>query len=217
MEKFPKHSRAGFTLIELALAALLVGIGLVSLVMLGRTAVRTALEVEDERRATALAEDIFATLRSASSVVYREHGYEACLEFWHAVTNSDRQAVLDFLPDSLLLFPAGNSDYHVYNDAMPDDDEFPFPFYHTEANADDYVFRPATVNSGTLWDARYNIGIELKNFVEGLPPNVVSVTLHIRPRTTHLKTEKIQFTEYLTFYTHIPLEPLRQTLFSEAR
>jgi hypothetical protein len=55
------------------------------------------------------------------------------------------------------------------------------------------------------------------DIIDDLPPDVVGVTLHIRPRTTHLKTETMQFTEYLTFFSHIPLEPLRQTLFSEAR
>ena len=220
MEKSSKNFRAGFTLIELALAALLVGIGLVSLVALGRHAVRAALEVEDERRATALAEDLFATLRSASSTVYQEYGYDACLAFWHAVTNSNRDAIIDWIPvdQNWLLHPP--SRFLIQNDAVNDED-FSFPFYHTEhteEKAADTVFRPWSPWFGSIWEARYNIAIELKNFhSDDLPPDVVSVTLYIRPRTTHLKTEAMQFTEYLTFFTHIPLEPLRQTLFSEVK
>ena len=212
MKNHSHTSRAGFTLIELALAALLVGIGLISLVSLGRHALNAAMQVEDERRVTALAEDIFTTLRGASSEAYLSEGYGGCLAFWHAVTNSNREAIIDMLPPSL-LHPASYPNY-IANSAMPDDD-FSFPFFQTDENDSDYVFRPATGDSGPLWEARYNIDIELTNFINGLPPNVVSVTLHIRPRTTNLKTEDLQLTEYLTFFTHIPLEPLRQTLFTE--
>ncbi len=233
MHSHPQKSRAGFTLIELALAALLVGIGLVSLITLGRHAMQAALEVEDERRSAALAEDVFATLRSASSHVYQTQGYEGCTNFWQAVTNSNREGNIVALlgEDSSLLHPAtwaSTERPYIYNAALKDD-EFSFPFFQTTTNGLDYIFRPASDNFGTIWEAHYNIDIELKNFLNdaSLPPNVVGVTLHIRPRTTYLSTnvetdtqdgarsDTWSFTEYQTFFTHIPLEPLRQTLFSK--
>ena len=95
------------------------------------------------------------------------------------------------------------------------------PFVQTMRGTHDFVFRPAVEWCGPFWEARYNISIEVKNFFgddfPNLPPDVVAVTLHIRPRTTHLKNEEMTHTEYQTFFTHIPLEPMRQTLFSEPK
>jgi len=232
MDCFSQKSRAGFTLIELALAALLVGIGLLSLIVLGRNAVRVAMEAEDELRATALAEDIFATLRAASSEAYQSGGYAQCIEFWSAVTNmnaGNTSRVLEILgrdtsgdgdtgmPSKFLMHPAARDNHYIYNDALDSletdalDTAITFPFYQWEWDAKEFVFRPAGDKLGTLWEARYQIDIELANlFWEHLPADVVKVTLNIRPRTAHLQT----LTEYMTFSTFIPLEQLRQTLFS---
>jgi type II secretory pathway pseudopilin PulG len=222
MKSVRNKKRAGFTLTELALAALLVGVGLVSLVSLGRLAMRTALEVEDERRAAALADDVFATLRSASSQVYQEQGYAACIEFWQAVTNSDRRAVIDLLPAddwdpwtgenvARLLHPATASDRHITNAVRSANvtDDFSFPFYQTDEE-DDYEFRPASEGFGTFWDARYRLSIDLSG---GSPPSLVFVTLNVFPRTSHLlRADNEKIVESMTFFTCIPLEPLRQTL-----
>jgi hypothetical protein len=98
------------------------------------------------------------------------------------------------------------------------DASFSLPFYRTQDGEPDYEFRPVAPGGSqwnTVWETRYNMDIELKNFWgDELPPDVAAVTLHIRPRTTNLRTATTRHTEYLTFYTHIPFEPLRQTLFS---
>ena len=112
-----------------------------------------------------------------------------------------------------------------YNAAMLPETPISFPFMQTDPDApDDFVFRPATLVGAwwltdssypsTFWEARYNITIELKNFYwteddKSLPPDVASVTVRIRPRTTNLKTGEMTYTEYQTFFTHIPLEPMR--------
>jgi len=231
MNHSPTHSRAGFTLIELALAALLVGVGLIALITLGRNSVRAALEVEDELRTTALAEDLFATLRAASTEVFQFEGYDRCLEFWSLVTNTTEEAreelrvlltevaeqngPLDGEP--LLLHP-------TLSNAVESVSGFSFPFFQTAVDdlsgkKEELGFRPMRPGGtewDTLWDTRYRIKIELFNFWNpALPPDTVAVTLQIRPRTTHLKLEDSRQTHmYTSFHTYVPLEPLRGSLIS---
>ena len=217
-----KHSRAGFSLIELALAALLVGVGLMALIALGRNAARAAMEAEDELRAAALAEDLFAALRAASSEVFQTRGHDACVAFWEAVTNANQQAVGDFLITAevpLLPHPAAAANGYIVNDAMRGE-TFTFPFLENfNQNMDSgHAFRPANDNMGTFWDARYTIHVKLMNlWSTNLPPNVAHVGVNIRPRTTNVTTSSMNARENMSFYTSIPLEPMRQTLFTEAR
>jgi len=218
MDVSPTKTGAGFTLIELALAALLVGIGLLALITLGRNAARAAMEAEDELRATALAEDVFATLRAASTEMYQAGGYEKCLVFWNLVTNTSAQAREDIANLGLetegmefLLEPSfGEMDRDL-------DDEPVFRFYHSTFDEPDNRYRHWHAEA-PLWEALYFIQIELKNFYGAeLPPDFASVTVSVKPRVSHLATVETMapHSEYLTFSTRIPLEPMRMTLFSE--
>ena len=77
--------------------------------------------------------------------------------------------------------------------------------------------RPGGTEWDTLWDTRYKIRIELMNLWRhpGLPPDMVAVTLQIRPRSTNLKlSAHMQTYMYTSFHTYIPLEPLRGSLIS---
>ena len=230
MNHFSNKPRAGFTLIELALAALLVGVGLIALITLGRNSVRAAMEVEDELRTTALAEDLFATLRAASTEVLQFEGYDKCVEFWNLVTNTTdeaREELRVLLTDvaeqngplagePLLLHP-------TLSNAVESVSGFSLPFFQTvvepTGEREELGFRPIRPGGtewDTLWDTRYRIKIELFNFWNpALPPDTVAVTLQIRPRTTHLKLEDSRQTYmYTSFHTYIPLEPLRGSLIS---
>ena len=174
---------------------------------------------------------VFATLRAASSEIFQMRGHAGCLAFWNAVTNADTEAVTEMIGNEntgALSYPATRLNDFLRNAAY-DHDDLSLPFYQTTADAAsgarDFVFRPAAITPGipsehnTYWEARYNISIRLKNFYgdDALPPDVVEATLRVRPRSTHLKADGMSYTEYRVFFTHIPLEPLRETLFSQVR
>ena len=232
MKHFPRQPRAGFTLIELALAALLVGIGLLALIALGRNAIRAAMEAEDELRATALAGDIFTTLRAASSEAYQTYGREGWVEFWNSVTNSEPERIsvlFENMNVKGLAHPAsaGVDGKGFLHNAMADDEKFTLPFYPAKDTTTAHVYRPASPEA-TFWETRYKIKVAMTNllcasFPElNLQPDLAQVTLSVFPRTTYLQFNDDDGSSYrymdpLTFSTFIPLETLRDTLFNEKR
>lgn len=233
-----KNTRSAFTLIELALAALVVGIGLMALITLGRNAMQTALQVEDERRAAALAEDLFATLRSASSFVLQMGGYGDCTNFWQAVADGEPEKITELFDkyaeksgfaeaDRRILKIAGYD--FLDNAAQPgegeDQTDYTFPF-HDSGDADAFRFQPEAIDdnnwsSGPIWSARYQINVKLTNYWNAAAaPNIATVGVNIRPRSSYLvrddsgtgRKQMTHYTEYITYFTYIPLEPLRAAL-----
>ena len=63
---------SGFTLVETVLALLAIGIGLVGLFGLGRLAMESSRETENDRRCAMMADAIFETLRTVNTVYINE-------------------------------------------------------------------------------------------------------------------------------------------------
>ncbi len=72
----------GFTLIEIALSALVIGLGILALFSLARVAVQSSSEAEDEVRTALFAENVFASLRAASAELQRSGDTNAWPRFW---------------------------------------------------------------------------------------------------------------------------------------
>ena len=67
-----KIPKAGFTLVETALALLAIGIGLVGLFGLGRVALESSRETENDRRCAVMADAVFETLRAVNMIYIDE-------------------------------------------------------------------------------------------------------------------------------------------------
>ena len=68
----PRAASTGFTLVETALALLAIGIGLVGLFGLGRIALESSRETENDRRCAVMADAVFETLRAVNTIYIDE-------------------------------------------------------------------------------------------------------------------------------------------------
>lgn len=73
---------AGFTLVEIALAALVIGLGILTLFGLSRLAARSASEAQDETRAAIFSENVFASLGAVSEQLNAVSDSNAWERFW---------------------------------------------------------------------------------------------------------------------------------------
>jgi len=67
-----KKISSGFTLVETALALLAIGLGLIALFGLGRLAMESSREAENDRRCAMMADAIFETLRAVNAIYINE-------------------------------------------------------------------------------------------------------------------------------------------------
>ncbi|MDD5708125.1 MAG: hypothetical protein PHR35_19580, partial [Kiritimatiellae bacterium] len=74
--------RAGFMLIELAVAALVIAVGVLALLGVAHLGERAATEVEDETRAALFADETFATLRLYSDQYSQSTNRAGWHDFW---------------------------------------------------------------------------------------------------------------------------------------
>jgi Tfp pilus assembly protein PilV len=79
-------------LIELAVAALVIGIGILALLGLAHVAERAAYDAEAETRATLFADEVFTTLRLYSDRYAQSTNQQGWIDFWVGV--ADGQALL---------------------------------------------------------------------------------------------------------------------------
>ena len=77
-----QNSSHGFTLIEVTLATVVIGMGLLAVFGLGQLALRNAKATEDDTRAAMLAEDVFASLRTVSENLCASKDPPAWTKFW---------------------------------------------------------------------------------------------------------------------------------------
>ena len=82
----PRRHRAGYSLIEIALASFIIGVAFLALIGLGRLAVQGAVDAENDTRSALLADDVFATLRGFSDTLCATGGPSAWASFWMAFT-----------------------------------------------------------------------------------------------------------------------------------
>ena len=178
--------RAAFTLIEVTLAAVVVGLGLLALVGLGRLALSSAREAEEDTRAALFADDIFATLRTASESLCATGAPSAWAAFW-ADFAAGRQP-LPVLPSAASCF-SNAFDSTVWGDGRI---------------CTNYLFARQE-NRGLTgaaeipeWSTRCWLDVALTNAFAAPPgaTNVARVTLHLVPGA------RGEMSESRTFYTH---------------
>ena len=183
-----RRRRAGYTLIEIAFASLIIGVAFLALIGLGRLAVQGAVDAENDTRSALLADDVFATLRGFSDTLCATGGPSAWASFWMAFTND---VPVPF--QSATNIPAG------YEDATTG--EAPLLY------GDGTVTRLAFVDEfGTRqWTAQIQITATAYNAFDDGPAtnvNLIAVTLHIWPNAFDRRERS------RSFLTHIPYQGL---------
>jgi Tfp pilus assembly protein PilV len=193
-----RRRRAGYTLIEIAFASLIIGVAFLALIGLGRLAVQGAVDAENDTRSALLADDVFATLRGFSDTLCATGGPSAWASFWMAFTNGV----------SVVPFQTATNIPPEYEDVATDDD-------NPSLYGDGTVTRLAFVDEfGTRqWTAQIQITATTLNalhmgaaydYVTGPATNVnlVAVTLHIWPNAFDRRERS------RSFLTHIPYQGL---------
>ena len=97
---------SGFTLVETVLALLAIGIGLVGLFGLGRLAMESSREAENDRRCARMADTIFETLRTVNTIYINEartNGFNnnPASDVWNILWDQGKQGQRPQLPETL--------------------------------------------------------------------------------------------------------------------
>jgi type II secretory pathway pseudopilin PulG len=169
---------SGFTLIEVTLAVVLIGLGLLAIVGLGQLAMSNAQALEDDTRSAMLASDIFGSLRTVSENICATDAPPAWVAFWSDFASGKTNLPLQ-LPGSTCF--TNHADDRVWGDGRSCTSDL---YSRTDVHRSGL---PATPQ----WSARYTLNLELYG------SNSVRVTLHITPglsgtaRTIH------------PYYTHL--------------
>jgi type II secretory pathway pseudopilin PulG len=178
-----------FTLVELALTTVVIGIGLLAVMMLGRMGLQAATESEQDARCTLLANDIFATLRAASDEACATGGPQAFVDFWTTLRD-DPNAGLDFpvaaTPALTNLFALTPPENLIRGGGVASrvliavyDTSLPMPLHE--------------------WSAQFWLNVDLHESrisYDGVP-NIVYLSLNIRPDAYSTRVPA------RSFYTHI--------------
>lgn len=98
----PAVGRAGFTLIEIALAALVIGLAVLTLFGLARVGANAAAEAEDEVRAALFAENVFGALAAENNSLNMD------TNFWREFKDGNR--VLDDAARDMWLVPEAGAE-----------------------------------------------------------------------------------------------------------
>ena len=191
----PRSRRAGYTLIEIAFASLIIGVAFLALIGLGRLAVQGAVDAENDTRSALLADDVFATLRGASDTLCATGGPSAWASFWMAFTETNGVSV---------PFQTATNIPARYEDATTGD----APALY----GDGTVTRLALVDAVGIrqWTAQIQITATTLNalhmgaaydYVTGPAENVnlVTVTLHIWPNAFDRRERSRSFLTFIPY------------------
>jgi type II secretory pathway pseudopilin PulG len=189
----PRSRRAGYTLIEIAFASLIIGVAFLALIGLGRLAVQGAVDAENDTRSALLADDVFATLRGASDTLCATGGPSAWASFWMAFTNG---VPVPF--QTATNIPAG------YEDATTGD----APLLYGDgtvtrlAFVDEFETRQWTAQiqiTATAYNALY-VDAESECFTgPATNVNLVTVTLHIWPNAFDRRERSRSFLTFIPY------------------
>lgn len=110
-------SCAGFTLVEIALTAMIIGLGILSTMSLARHGADTALRAASESRATLFADSTFATLQAINDELRFSDQTNAWSDFWTSFSAGETNlssVCPDFWSDATnLLYLAGDGSMHT--------------------------------------------------------------------------------------------------------
>ena len=191
-----RSRRAGYTLIEIAFASLIIGVAFLALIGLGRLVVQGAVDAENDTRSALLADDVFATLRGFSDTLCATGGPSAWASFWMAFTETTNV----FVPfQTATGIPAG------YVDVATGDS----PFLYGRTNT---VTRLAFVDAVETpqWTAQLQITATATNApyvdaesecVTGPAENVnlIAVMLHIWPNAFDRRERSRSFLTFIPY------------------
>ncbi len=184
----PTLPRRGFTIIELALTAFLLSIGLLSVFALVRRGLTSRAEMEDETRGAAFAQAAFNSLRAASELAIRHSlSNDLWLAFWHDFESGQTN----------LLISAGETARQSGDSAtdIPDEDLFRI-FGDDKIRA--WRWQPSANETNITPTVRYQCSVSLSSafknreddtgqqaqggVFENFPTNRAQITLHVWPR-----------------------------------
>ena len=168
-----KNASHGFTLIEVTLATVVIGMGLLAVFGLGQLALRNAKATEDDTRAAMLAEDVFASLRTVSENLCASNNPAAWTAFWNGFQTGTP------LTNALSTTTSFSNQYPstiMGNGSMNYLSLFSWPQIH---NASPPIQIPE-------WSARYWLAVVPSN-------NTYQVTLNIAPGASGSIGESRQF------------------------
>jgi hypothetical protein len=184
-------------LIELAVAAMVIAIGVLALLGIAHVGERAATDTENETRAALFADEVFTTLRLYSDQVSANTNHQGWLDFWTSVSRGEALPVANWM-----LFP----------DSWQQQGEIAYPSIIADGTGDDPVRTNiwyAAASAGTpdyAFQYRLMISRQTTNdlipsvlfldTVDSSPTNIVWATLHIWNGVFRRHPEPF------TFYTH---------------
>jgi type II secretory pathway pseudopilin PulG len=192
----PRRRRAGYTLIEIAFASLIIGVAFLVLIGLGRLAVQGSVDAENDTRSALLADDVFATLRGTSDTLCATGGPSAWASFWSTFTNGA------FVP-----FPTSTNIPARYVDVTT----YGTPLLYGDGTVTRLAFVDFSQTSTTRqWTAQIQITATTLNalhmgaaydYVTGPAENVnlVTVTLHIWPNAFDRRERSRSFLTFIPY------------------
>jgi len=191
------RSRAGYTLIEIAFASLIVGIAFLALVGLGRLAVQGAVDAENDTRSALLAEDVFATLRAVSDSLCATGGPSAWAAFWLAFTETNGVPVAfqtaGDVPASYRDLDAGEAAPNLYGDGATTR----LAFVNRAGGAEISQWTAQISLSAVATNALYNG--EDYEYGAATNVNLVTLTLHVWPNAYDRRERSRSFLAYLPY------------------
>ena len=189
----PRRRRAGYTLIEIAFASLIIGVAFLVLIGLGRLAVQGSVDAENDTRSALLADDVFATLRGTSDTLCATGGPSAWASFWSTFTNG---AFVPF-PTSTNI-PARYVDVTTYGTPLLYGDGTVTRL----AFVDEFGTRQWTAQiqiTATAYNALY-VDAESECFTgPATNVNLVTVTLHIWPNAFDRRERSRSFLTFIPY------------------
>lgn len=183
----------GFMLIELAVAAMVIAIGVLALLGIAHVGERAATDTENETRAALFANEVFTTLRLYSDQVSANTNHQGWLEYWTRVARGEQ------------IFPVANQTLgaetwqELTDPSIVGDGATGSEVVHTN------IWRAA--NSGSIPDFAFQYRLMISRPAENAavafldpdassPTNTVWATLHIWNGVFRRQPEPF------TFYTH---------------
>lgn len=190
----PPHARTGFMLIELAVAAMVIAIGVLALLGIAHVGDRAATDTENETRAALFSDEVFTTLRLYSDQVSANTNHQGWLDFWTRVSRGEALPVANWT-----LFPDiwqqhGNIEYpSIIADGTGNDRGRTNIWYATaSAGTPDFAFQYRLMISRPTDDG----AVPFLDPVDSSPTNTVWATLHVWNGVFRRQPQPF------TFYTH---------------
>ena len=190
------NPRSAFTLVEIALATLVLSLGLLTLFGLGRLAMENAARAENETRTALFADNIFSSLRSVSEDLCATGGPSAWAVFWTGFSNGTIPLPIP-LPEATAFSNPKN-----FSDQVWGNGSWCTNFFYARPD----IHGPSTNAPISEWGVRFALEVELTNDFVAVPgtTNQARVTLHVAPGAYGTISESRTFFTLFTEHGTLP-------------